>query len=1061
MRLFLRLRVVLFAGFTCGSLVLSAPALSKPSGVPSTEKSAKSARASTGPQNPAAAESTEAESPGGEKLPTEYITIPGPVRSFLRMAGISQEVSPEEVLPLLGHFVETYGFEGSKEKSPKATEALLIFRRYFVQANTLASLAGSEGTLHFSTCEGSRQLLADLGYRLVDGCDKIPSIEVDDADKAFITVDSGFPLADLQLALQQGKPFSTPYPSTRVPLIYGKSDWTGKQNSMDIDVVDALANDAAKARLYWGLSRVDEGTRQVLLKNGGVARMLPHASVLDFYGSSIAVRDGRVAVPGGVDADQAWKKLAGADPDNPGAFVYALISKDGGWLAEYYDAISRAPQPQLQYFTTDGRLQRFYEAFHGNDTSNDSVRSIFRPGADLLMLTTRLLLDEQGEPLIPGNVAVWRYAFRGKDQPKPLRDIGRRAERWSTPDQLLEAMFALARFNFADDPLEMYQTLSEVDRNRTGNRLTPETTRLLIDHYTKLRDQYDKFAEFSDLDNPSIALFVRETEKIDAIRDPLIRADTMGIFESNVGLWQIFARQGQIPDSALNASWRETIEPFETFSATPQLFDATRTSLASLMKTVSGSPVITQEKIISLLAGPEESTPDARQIHEKLSNDIGAVMTDQRLVSLDTLLELGDDFAQLTRTPNGVDAQRAQELAEELEEARSPRAMFTESERAEWAPGHEPNRHVMLELRTDLRKSISGTEAPNEAAEMRGALTPFLRDTLVGLNYAYYEPPGAEILHNSPLLVREHDFLASESVGQTRAWQAPQLFGVGLTAGNGTHLSGSLAGLPYALAEIEQDFIVPQNVQALIWHDTAADLLTTSVVPRWWSTSQDALHAVALYQEAGAELVKKAAKDASLRADVIAILAMRTPPETIDQVNTELTAGDADQAMTRISPEDTFYLTAQFRQKHPDEADAWGPAGTELETLAKRDPSQVSVEVLSKDFGVPHPTLSQSYGDELLDLRPFPSVMDYASELLAESWESTNLYWARLADEMGYTPAMLNELAPILTRRMVEEIFGSDFDDLPALDRAMRQTGEEFLHGQIAGIPKISMPLQP
>lgn len=115
--------------------------------------------------------------------------------------------------------------------------------------------------------------------------------------------------------------------------------------------------------------------------------------------------------------------------------------------------------------------------------------------------------------------------------------------------------------------------------------------------------------------------------------------------------------------------------------------------------------------------------------------------------------------------------------------------------------------------------------------------------------------------------------------------------------------------------------------------------------------------------------------------------------------------------------------------------------------------------MLSQDFGVPHPTITQNYADSILNLRPFPSVMDYASVLLAESWESTNLYWARLADEMGYTPVMLNELAPVLTRRMVEKIFGSDFDDWPALLRAMRETGTEFRKGQVAGVPKINMPL--
>jgi hypothetical protein len=126
----------------------------------------------------------------------------------------------------------------------------------------------------------------------------------------------------------------------------------------------------------------------------------------------------------------------------------------------------------------------------------------------------------------------------------------------------------------------------------------------------------------------------------------------------------------------------------------------------------------------------------------------------------------------------------------------------------------------------------------------------------------------------------------------------------------------------------------------------------------------------------------------------------------------------------------------------------------------QRDPGQVTPELLALDFGVPHPALAQNYRDEMLNLRPFPSLMDYASELLAESWESTNLYWARLADEMGYSPVMLNELAPVLTRRMVEKIFGSDFDDWPALMRAMRETGDEFRHGQLAGVPKIAVAMQ-
>jgi hypothetical protein len=47
---------------------------------------------------------------------------------------------------------------------------------------------------------------------------------------------------------------------------------------------------------------------------------------------------------------------------------------------------------------------------------------------------------------------------------------------------------------------------------------------------------------------------------------------------------------------------------------------------------------------------------------------------------------------------------------------------------------------------------------------------------------------------------------------------------------------------------------------------------------------------------------------------------------------------------------------------------------------------------------------------------------------------------------------MLNRLVPELTHRMVEKIFASDFEDWPALLRAMRETGEEFRQGKIASL---------
>jgi hypothetical protein len=76
-----------------------------------------------------------------QKLATDYrppadsneIVIPGPLRSFLRMAGISQKVSSEEVIPLVARNVYVQGYQGWQEGG-RPTEFLILLGRYVNQA---------------------------------------------------------------------------------------------------------------------------------------------------------------------------------------------------------------------------------------------------------------------------------------------------------------------------------------------------------------------------------------------------------------------------------------------------------------------------------------------------------------------------------------------------------------------------------------------------------------------------------------------------------------------------------------------------------------------------------------------------------------------------------------------------------------------------------------------------------------------------------------------------------------------------------------------------------------
>jgi hypothetical protein len=324
------------------------------------------------------------------------------------------------------------------------------------------------------------------------------------------------------------------------------------------------------------------------------------------------------------------------------------------------------------------------------------------------------------------------------------------------------------------------------------------------------------------------------------------------------------------------------------------------------------------------------------------------------------------------------------------------------------------------------------------------------------LNYAYYEPPGAQALHNNPLFVRSHDFAGETVEGMKTLWQAPGLMGQGSPAGGGAHFVGSLADLPYSLASLEQDFISPSSVQALIWKELTPELLASAILPRWWDVSPLELHAITLYQRTGEELLTASATDEALRSKVLTILSDRLLPQRSRQVEQAVRAGRVAEILPQMMPADTFYLAAEYRLKYPEEPAAWGSASQELQDLCRKHPEQVSWKRLSHDFGTPHPRIAQNYGLELLNTQPMPPFSGFSSRFLAESWDSPNLYWARLADEAGYSPVMLNHLVPELTRMMIEKIFATDFEDWPALLRALHETGAEFREGKLMSPPKIS-----
>ena len=141
---------------------------------------------------------------------------------------------------------------------------------------------------------------------------------------------------------------------------------------------------------------------------------MPYGPILDFYGTRIYVRAGRVVVPGGNSAEAGWRELVGASPRSPGDFVLRLVDTDNGWLAVYFDTLARVNAQQQAYLTTTPRLRRLYEAFREPDPKAYPARAVFRKAPALLMLFTRVQWEANGEPRIPGSLDIWKQILAGE-----------------------------------------------------------------------------------------------------------------------------------------------------------------------------------------------------------------------------------------------------------------------------------------------------------------------------------------------------------------------------------------------------------------------------------------------------------------------------------------------------------------------------------------------------------------------------------------------------------------------------------------------------------------------
>ncbi|MEO7143813.1 MAG: hypothetical protein ABI165_09965, partial [Bryobacteraceae bacterium] len=943
----------------------------------------------------------------------QVIEIPGPLRSFARMAALSPDLSLADVLPALARNIVTNGYQAAaSNEALEQTEYLKLVVRYLSQARELSKLAGKDGMIDIAQCDSSQtaDLLRVLGYRMRGGCGSEVVLETVNATRAFLTIDSGFPVAGLEQALRTNRPFLYDYRATKAPVLYGQDYWLSAKERQGGEFIDGFIADPTLCRLYLGLSKLDPETADALRKAIPAQRIKAYAHVLDFFGAMFEVRNGKAIVPGGARSEKAWGEMAGATPEKGAVFFEKVLQKDDGWLASYFDALARINGPVRDYLTEPERLKRFYAAIRGKVTSPGPARPVFRSNTDMLLLTTRLRLEASGRPHVPGSLEVWKNLFVNHPRGKYDAKLSRAAGAWKDPDDVLEALFGLCRKSVENEPLKIFMALSDVDRQRS-TPLAAGTVNRMAREYRSFGAQYPIFAEAPEVSDKTILQFLDTAQAINQMKEQGLRADTAGTMQALVSMWQILCRQNSIAPKEEDAALAAVLAPFSKIKSERDLFDGGRSGVHALLA-AANSPAggSAQDRAMDLLAGTGPGGDS--EAHTQVVEEMIRIFESQRLVSLDTLFQLADNLESVAKGEKLNNALVAK-LASRISAIQLPRSALTGAEKNSLSFGYWTERHIDAQRKLNLRAAIEkASKDPEKLKDLRGVLAPFLRDTLVGLNYVHYAPPGAQILYTNPLFVRSHDFLGIQ--GASQMWKSTDVFGTGWPSSAGGRLVGSLAGLPYALAEAEQNFLVPSREQALIWGDLVPQMMLSAKIPRWWRVTPAQVHWVGLHMNYGARLVAESGLNRPRRDEVLALLNRHAPPQRVYAIQKLLERGQVKDALDEIMPSELYAIACETMEAHPD-ADGLVPA--EIRRLRAADPDRVTARAIAKAFGTPKPTLANSYQPELLYLRTFPTLMGYSSRILAESWESNLLYYAALADDVHMRPAQLNVAIPEWTQQ--------------------------------------------
>src|SRR5260221_13998259 len=112
------------------------------------------------------------------------------------------------------------------------------------------------------------------------GCGSDLALETVNPSRAFLTIDSGFPLSELEAALRTNRAFTLDYHPARVPIFYTPDYWQPvAANQKPLEFIDYFLSEPSVCRLYTATAALDPETAGEMRKDLPRAQEKNHAPV--------------------------------------------------------------------------------------------------------------------------------------------------------------------------------------------------------------------------------------------------------------------------------------------------------------------------------------------------------------------------------------------------------------------------------------------------------------------------------------------------------------------------------------------------------------------------------------------------------------------------------------------------------------------------------------------------------------------------------------------------------------------------------------------------------------